>query len=70
MTTKGPSKPSPAFRRALQSLSLYEQLDLRLLPGIPTARQCAAGAKAAQISPEDARTIYMAMIAADDPHDL
>jgi hypothetical protein len=37
-----------------------------LVPGRPTPEQCAAGARAGNVSEEKARAVYRAMLAADE----
>jgi hypothetical protein len=58
------------LKQALDSVRLYTDLDLCLVPRTPSRSQCLAGAKAAQISPEFARLIYLAMIESDEVSDL
>lgn len=49
----------------IANLRLLEE-QLRLAPGKPSERQCAAGARAGNVSAETARTIYEAMIEANE----
>ena len=57
------SKPSA---HAPDILRCIMDWDLRLLPGQPSAAQCAAGARAGGVSPTVARLIYLAMLEADE----
>jgi len=52
--------------QALASARLCTELGLRLVPGQPTASQCRVGAKAADVSLETARLVYLAMLEADE----
>ena len=58
-------KPSAALEHALRAVESMRVVDLAVVPGIPSAPMMMAGARAGQISPETARRVYQAMIAAD-----
>ena len=53
---------SPGF----EQVRLFAQTDLRLVSGEPSRSQCRAGAAAGAVSPETARRVYLAMLAADE----
>ena len=63
MSDSASGKPA-AVRAALRVIAL--EAGLRLVPSEPYPEQCAAAARAANVSPECARLIYLAMIAADE----
>ena len=58
--------PGSPIRDALDLVRLYSQLDLRLIPSVPSEAQCRAGALAGNVSPELAGKIYRAMLEADE----
>ena len=64
-------KPAPGspIRDALDLVRLYSELDLRLIPSVPSAAQLRAGAAAGNISPELADKIFRAMLQADEEND-
>lgn len=60
---------SDAYRRAPLLLGLIAfESSLRLVPADPHAGQCAAGARAGQVSIDTARAVYAAMLAAAEDH--
>ena len=58
-------KPSAALEHALKAVESMRVVDLAVVPGIPSEPMVMAGALAGQISPETARRVYQAMLAAD-----
>jgi hypothetical protein len=58
-------KPSAALEHALRAVESMRVVDLAVVPGIPSEPMIMAGALAGQISPDTARRVYQAMLAAD-----
>ena len=58
-------KPSAALEHALRAVERMRVVDLAVVPGVPSEPMIMAGAEAGQISPETARRVYQAMLAAD-----
>ena len=53
------------MEHALKAVESMRVVDLAVVPGIPSEPMVMAGALAGQISPETARRVYQAMLAAD-----
>jgi len=58
-------RPSAALEHALKAVESMRVVDLAVVPGIPSEPMVMAGAQAGQITPETARRVYQAMLAAD-----
>jgi hypothetical protein len=58
-------KPSAALEHALRAVESMREVDLAVVPGVPSEPMVMAGAQAGQISPDTARRVYKAMLAAD-----
>jgi len=59
------SKPSAALEYALRAVERMRVVDLAVVPGMPSEPMLLAGARAGKISPETARRVYQAMLAAE-----
>ena len=57
-------KPSAALEHALRAVESMRAHDLAVVPGIPSEPMVLAGAEAGKVSPEIARRVYQAMLAA------
>jgi hypothetical protein len=65
MPVQQKQKPSAALEHALKAVESMRVVDLAVVPGVPSEPMIMAGALAGQISPETARRVYQAMLAAD-----
>ena len=58
-------RPSAALEHALKAVESMRVVDLAVVPDVPSEPMVMAGAEAGQISPETARRVYQAMLAAE-----